>query len=63
VGGNDPQNIGAAGLVGEGLGEITRLGLHLVEQTDILDRDNSLVGEGLDQFDLLVGERPHGATQ
>ena len=26
----------------------------------ILDRDHCLVGEGLDQLDLLVGEGPHG---
>ena len=30
------------------------LRLHLVEQADVFDRDHGLVGEGLDQFDLLV---------
>ena len=33
--------------------------LHLLEQPHVLDRDHRLVGEGLDQLDLLVGERPH----
>ena len=31
--------------------------LHLVEQPRVLDGDHGLVGEGLDQLDLLVGER------
>ena len=33
--------------------------LHLVEQPHVLDRNHRLVGEGGDQLDLLVGERPH----
>ena len=33
--------------------------LQLVEQPRVLDRDHGLVGEGRDQLDLLVGERPH----
>ena len=38
--------------------------LHLVEQPHILDRDHGLVGEGLQQLDLLVAERPHlGAAE
>ena len=31
--------------------------LGLVEQPHVLDRDHRLVGEGLQQRDLLVGER------
>ena len=31
--------------------------LHLLEQPRVLDGDHGLVGEGLDQLDLLVGER------
>ena len=31
--------------------------LHLVEQPHVLDGDHRLVGEGLNQLDLLVGER------
>ena len=39
--------------------KLARARLHLVEQPHVLDRDHRLVGEGRDQFDLLVGERPH----
>ena len=31
----------------------------LVEQPRVLDGDDGLVGEGLDQLDLLVGEGLH----
>ena len=44
--------------------KLARARLHLVEQPHVLDRDHRLVGEGRDQLDLLVGERPHlGARQ
>src|SRR6516165_7798832 len=46
------------------LRQLPILVLNLVEQPHILDRNCRLVGEGLDQLDLLVGERPHlGARQ
>ena len=38
--------------------DLARARLHLVEQAHVLDRDHGLVGEGGDQLDLLVGERP-----
>ena len=41
--------------------ELVRARLHLLEQPRVLDGDHGLVGEGLDQFDLLVGEWPHRA--
>ena len=41
------------------LRKFARARLHLVEQPHVLDRDHCLVGEGCDQLDLLVGERPH----
>ena len=31
--------------------------LHLVEQLDVLDGDHRLIGEGLQQLDVVVGER------
>ena len=34
--------------------------LHLIEQSRVLNRDHGLVGEGLDELDLLVGERLDG---
>ena len=46
----------ALGLVG-GLGRGAGF-LRLLEQPRVLDRDHRLVGEGLEQRDLLVGERP-----
>ena len=40
------------------LGKLARARLHLVEQSHVLDCDHRLVGEGLDQLDLLGSERP-----
>src|SRR5437773_10797571 len=56
-GGNDVQDVGAAGLVREGLGQLARAFLHLIEQSDIADSDHGLVGESLQQVDLLGTER------
>ena len=61
--GDDREDVAARSLVGKGLGEIARSRLYLIKQPHILDRDHRLVSEGLDQFDLPVGERPHDATQ
>src|SRR5215510_2960831 len=47
---DDPQNLTGGCLPVEGL-------LCLVEQSHILDRNDGLVGEGLEERDLLVGER------
>src|SRR5262249_29014319 len=33
--------------------------LQLLEETDVFDSDHGLVGEGLEEADLLVGERAH----
>ena len=45
-------------------GEFTRALLLGLEQSHILDSDHRLIGEGLDQLDLLFGERPYlGARQ
>ena len=41
------------------LGKLAALVLDFVEQPHVLDRDHGLVGEGLDQLDLLLGEHPH----
>ena len=49
----------ALGLVGA-LGRGARF-LRLLEQPRVLDRDHRLVGEGLEQRQLLVGERPAAA--
>ena len=58
------EDVAAPGLIGQRLGKIAGLRLHLVEQPGVLDGDRSLVGKSRDQFDLLVGERPRfGARQ
>src|SRR5262249_8198357 len=45
------------------LGKLTALVLDFIEQPHVLDRDHSLVGEGRDQFNLLIGEWTYGSTQ
>ena len=48
----------------ERLLQLARARLHLLEQPHVLDGDDRLVGEGLDELDLLVGEwlgRPSAA--
>src|SRR5262249_45986733 len=52
---DDLEQIGGRGLLLQGFGEICRALAQLVEQARVLDRDDGLVGEILDQFDLLVG--------
>jgi hypothetical protein len=37
-----------------GLGKLAALVLNFVEQPNVLDSDHRLIGECLDQFDLLV---------
>ena len=39
--------------------QFARAGLHAFKQAHVLDRNHRLVGEGLDQLDLLFGERSH----
>jgi hypothetical protein len=33
-----------------------------LEQPRVLDGDHRLIGEGLDQLDLLLDERPYGSA-
>src|SRR5262245_61034328 len=49
---NDLEHVGGRGLLLQGFTQ-------LVEQPRVLDRDDGLVGEVLDQLDLLVGKGPH----
>ena len=53
------QHFGCRGLLFERLRQLLCPCLHLVEQPDIFDRDHGLIGEGLQQRDLLFGERIH----
>jgi len=42
----------------DGLGQLARARLELLEKSDVLDGDDCLVAEGLQELDLAVGERP-----
>src|SRR5262249_12357319 len=42
--------------------KLAALVLDFVEQSNVLDRDTCLIGEGLDQPDLLRGEWPHAPS-
>ena len=39
--------------------EVARPGLDLVEQPNVFDRDHRLIGESVDQLDLLVRKGLH----
>jgi hypothetical protein len=54
-----PQDLGGRRLLLKRLGQVAVPRLELVEQPDILDSDHRLIGEGGDQLNLLVGERPY----
>ena len=49
---DDLEHVGGGGLLLQRFAQ-------LVEQARVLDGDDGLGGEVLDQFDLLVGERPN----
>jgi len=40
----------------------SRVWLHPQTSRTILDGDHGLVGEGRDQFNLIVGKRPHSSA-
>ena len=54
---DDPEDLAGGGLLLEGFGEVAVPGLELLEQADVLDGNDSLVGERLHEIDLLIGER------
>ena len=56
--GDRPQDLAGRRLLLERLGQLPVPRLELREQPHVLDRDHRLVGEGLEERDLLVGERP-----
>src|SRR5215471_14738779 len=56
---DDAKDVARRRLLLERLGEVGVLRLQLGEQARILDGDGRLVGEGLHQRDLAVGERKH----
>jgi len=50
------ENLGRGGLPIERLDEVTIASLQVLEETHVLDRDDGLIGEGLEQRDFVVGE-------
>ena len=62
---DDAQDLAGGRLLLERLGEVAVPGLQLLEEADVLDGDDGLGGEGLEELDLLVGERAelHAAEQ
>jgi hypothetical protein len=59
---DDPQYVCGRGLLLQRLFQIARLGLNLVEQARILNRNYRLVGEGAQQAAFSIPERLHGST-
>ena len=55
---DDPEDLAGRGLLLEGFGEVAVARLELREEADVLDGDDGLIGEGLQERDLLVRERP-----
>ena len=55
--GNDPQHLRRRRLLLQRFGQLARALLLGLEQPHVLDGDHGLVGEGLDEGDLLVRER------
>jgi hypothetical protein len=53
---DDVEHVARRGLVLERFLQLRGPRLHLLEQPDIVDGDDGLVGEGLDELDLLVRE-------
>jgi hypothetical protein len=56
---NDAQHFGRGGLLLERFGQIVGALMQVVEQARVLDGDDRLVGEGLDERNLLVREWPY----
>lgn len=46
----------------DGFGQFAGASLNLLEQADVAERDHRLIGEGLQERDLLVTERQHLGT-
>ena len=55
---NHSENLGRRRLLLQRLGQVGVAGPELLEESDVLDRDDCLVGESLQQRDLFLRERP-----
>src|SRR5262245_29351712 len=60
---DDAEHLGRGRLMLQGLSQFCVSLLDLLEQSDILDSDDSLVGKGFEQSNLLVRERPDLPSQ
>ena len=56
------EHVARCGLIAESFRQLGRASIDLIEQSNVFDRDDRLVGEGLDELDLLLGERMHRAA-
>src|SRR6267142_632219 len=54
------QLLGGGRLLLQRLGEVAITSLQLVEESNVLDGDDRLVGKGLEELDLALRERPFG---
>ena len=54
---DDAKDLARRGLLRQRLGEVAVPGSKLLEEAGVLDGDDGLGGEGLEELDLLVGER------
>src|SRR6266567_1028347 len=57
---DDTQDLTRRRLLIERLGEVAVTSFQLVEEAHVLDGDHGLVGEGLEELDLALRERPFG---
>src|SRR5262249_30260656 len=57
------EDFARGSLLIEGLGEVSITGLELLEEPNILDGNNRLVGEGLEESHLGIGKWAHIGTQ
>jgi len=59
---DDLEHLRGCRLLLQRFGEFARALLLRLEQPRVLDRDDRLVGKGLDQLDLLLSEWPYGSA-
>jgi len=60
---DDLQDIAGRGLIFQRFFEVARARVQLIEQPDILDRDNGLVGKRLEEIDLCLRKRCDPTTR
>ena len=54
---DDPEHLGGRGLLFQCFAELASARLLSLEQAHVFDCDHRLVGEGLEQLNVLIGER------